>query len=77
MQAKFTISGFHADEILEKGIAMGTGFTKLNGFCKYPLWRFSEEFLKAVDKKVYQQYSDEFEECTKPPEHDEEATMEM
>ena len=35
-----------ADELLETGIAQNTGFTKISGYCKYPLWQFKEEFLK-------------------------------
>ena len=50
-----------ADEILETGIAEDTGLTKISGFCKYPLWSFKEEFLEAVDKEVYQKYSDEYD----------------
>ena len=70
-----------ADEILKTGIAEDTGLTKLSGFCKYPLWSFKEEFLEAVDKKVYQQYSAEYDEYMRPMEPDEdpdeEPTMEM
>lgn len=70
-----------ADEILETGIAEDTGLTKLSGFCKYPLWQFKEEFLKAVDQEVYQKYSDEYDEYMKQAEPEEELneepTMEM
>lgn len=70
-----------ADEILETGIAEDTGLTKLSGFCKYPLWHFKEEFLEAIDKDVYQKYSDEYDEYMKAAmpdeEFDEEPIMEM
>lgn len=70
-----------ADEILETGIAEDTGLTKISGFCKYPLWKFKEEFLEAVDKEVYQKYSDEYDEYMKSQmpdeEPDEEPTMGM
>ena len=70
-----------SDEILKTGIAEDTGLTKLSGFCKYPLWCFKEEFLEAVDKEVYQEYSDEYDEYMKASmpfdEHNEEPTMEM
>ena len=50
-----------ADELLETGIARDTGFTKISGYCKYPLWEFKEEFLKSVDAEIYQKYSDEYD----------------
>ena len=48
-----------ADELLEKGIAKDTGLYKVSGMCRYPLWQFTEEFLKAVNEEVYKKYSDE------------------
>ena len=70
-----------ADEIFETGIAKDTGLTKIGGFYKYPLWQFKEEFLEAVDKEVYQKYSDEYDEYMKAqmPEQEpnEEPTMGM
>lgn len=51
-----------ADEILKTGVATDTGLTKLSGFCKYPLWKFKEEFLETVNKEVYKKYSDEYDE---------------
>ena len=50
-----------ADELFKTGIARDTGFTKISGYCKYPLWQFKEEFLKSVDAKIYQKYSDEYD----------------
>ena len=70
-----------SDEILETGIAEDTGLTKISGLCKYPLWSFKEEFLKAVDKVVYQKYSDEYDGYMKSQmpdqEPNEEPTMGM
>ena len=54
-----------ADEILKKGIASDTGLTKASGFCTYPLWQFKPEFLESLDKKMYQQYSDEYDKYMK------------
>lgn len=38
-----------------------TDFTKRSGFCEYPLWHFSDEFIKACcnndDNDCYQTYS--------------------
>lgn len=72
---------WYADEILETGIAEDTGLTKISGFCKYPLWQFKEEFLRAVDEDVYQKYSDEYDEYMNAmmpnEEPDEEPTMGM
>jgi len=70
-----------ADEILETNIAVDIGFTKYSGFCKYPLWQFKEDFLKSVDAKIYQQYSDEYDNYMKEAmpneEPAEEPTMEL
>lgn len=72
---------WYADEILETGIAEDTGLTKISGFCKYPLWQFKEEFLRAVDEDVYRKYSDEYDEYMNAmmpnEEPDEEPTMGM
>lgn len=48
-------------ELLKEGIAEDTRFTKMSGFCTYPLYRFSESFLKSVDAGIYQHYSDSFD----------------
>lgn len=50
-----------ADQLLQQGIAIDTGLTKQSGFCKYPLWQFNEEFLKAVDEEKYRLYSEEYD----------------
>ena len=36
-----------AVELLQKGFAKDSGFTKNSGFCTYPLWVFEEDFLKS------------------------------
>ena len=51
-----------ANQLLEQGIAVDTGFTKQSGFCSYPLWRFDEEFLKGVNERLFWLYSGEFDE---------------
>ena len=48
-----------AEQLLEYGIAHNTGLTKQSGFCKYPLWVFSEEFLKEHGAENYKYYCDE------------------
>ena len=50
-----------ADQLLELGIAIDTGFTKQSGFCTYPLWLFNEHFLKDVDEEKYRLYSEEYD----------------
>ena len=54
-----------ADEILNTGIAADTGLTKSSGYCTYPLWSFMPEFLESLDKEIYQQYSNEYEQYMK------------
>ena len=54
-----------ADEILETGIAVDTGLTKISGHCKYPLWQFDEDFLKSVNEEMYRKYSDEYDQYMK------------
>ena len=51
-----------ANQLLEQGIAINTGFTKHSGFCIYPLWKFDEEFLKSINKKLYALYSEKYDE---------------
>ena len=46
-----------AGQLLEKGIAEDTGFTKRSGFCEYPLWHFSEDFLKECGGENYREYA--------------------
>jgi len=50
-----------APQLLSLGIAKDTGLTKARGWCEYPLWIFSEEFLKEIGGEVYEQYSKEYE----------------
>lgn len=46
-----------AEQILSYGIAKQTQFTKASGFCVYPLWVFSSEFLEEVGGEQYLTYS--------------------
>lgn len=64
-----------ADELLEKGIANDTGLNKISGMCKYPLWQFTEDFLKSVDEDIYIKYSDEYDKYMREavPDSDEEG----
>ena len=50
-----------APQLLAKGIAQDTGYSKISGFCKYPLWVFKEDFLKEIGGKKYEQYSEQFD----------------
>ena len=52
---------YFAEQLLKQGIATDTGYTKQSGFCTYPLWHFSADFLKDVDSKVYELYSSEYD----------------
>lgn len=54
-----------ADEILETGIAVDTGLTKISGYYKYPLWQFNEDFLESVNEELYRKYSDEYDQYMK------------
>lgn len=49
------------DAVVEAGWMQDTGFTKASGFCIYPLYTFSEDFLKSVDPDVYREYSGQYE----------------
>ena len=51
-----------ADQLLAQGIAIDTGLTKQSGFCTYPLWQFNEDFLKSVNGKIYELYSESYDE---------------
>ena len=51
-----------ADQLLAQGIAIDTGLTKQSGFCTYPLWQFNEDFLKGANAKIYDLYSENFDE---------------
>lgn len=52
----------YAEQLLEQGIAVDTGLTKQSGYCSYPLWLFNEDFLKSVNGKIYDLYSESFDE---------------
>lgn len=49
-----------APQLLKEGIAQETGFTKKSGFCSYPLWIFTEEFLKEIGEGNYRIYEEAF-----------------
>ena len=49
-----------APQLLKEGIAQETGFTKKSGFCSYPLWIFTEEFLKEIGAENYRIYEEAF-----------------
>ena len=51
-----------AEQLLEQGIAEKTPLDKHSGFCTYPLWHFSEEFLKSIGSENYAKYEKCFEE---------------
>lgn len=51
-----------ADQLLAQGIAIDTGLTKQSGFCTYPLWQFNEDFLKSANGKIYELYSESYDE---------------
>ena len=51
-----------AEQLLEQGIAEKTPLDKHSGFCTYPLWHFSEEFLKSIGPENYEKYEQCFHE---------------
>lgn len=51
-----------AEQLLEQGIAEKTPLDKHSGFCTYPLWHFSEEFLKSIGSENYEKYEQCFNE---------------
>lgn len=65
-----------ADQLLEKGIAEPTGLYKTSGYCRYPLWIFKEEFLRAIGSENYQKYTQAFDQEMKmePQEEGEEPS---
>lgn len=69
----------HAVQLLEQGIAIDTGLTKQSGFCTYPLWQFNEDFLKSVNGKIYNLYSESYDEYMESmnPSQDEGQTFGM
>ena len=50
-----------AGQLLKPEIAQATGLYKTSGFCRYPLWIFSEQFLKEVDAETYRKYAKEYD----------------
>lgn len=50
-----------AEQLLKPEIAQATGLYKTSGFCRYPLWIFSEKFLKEVDAETYRTYAKEYD----------------
>ena len=50
-----------AKQLLKPEIAQATGIYKARGFCRYPLWIFSEKFLKEVDAETYRTYAKEYD----------------
>ena len=68
-----------ADQLLAQGIAIDTGLTKQSGFCTYPLWQFNEDFLKGANAKIYDLYSESFDEYMESmhPVEDENQTFGM
>ena len=48
-------------QLLAEGIAQDTGYSKISGFCEYPLWVFKENFLKEIGGEKYEQYSEQFD----------------
>lgn len=50
-------------QLLDMGICKDTGFTKNSGFCTYPLWEFSVDFLREIDVHgLYDIYENKFDE---------------
>ena len=68
-----------ATQLLEQGVAVDTGLTKQSGFCTYPLWQFNEEFLKSADCKLYELYSQKYDEYMESmnPSEDESPDLKM
>lgn len=68
-----------ATQLLEQGVAVDTGLTKQSGFCTYPLWQFNEDFLKSADSKLYELYSQKYDEYMESitPSEDESPDLKM
>lgn len=49
-----------AHQFVEMGLAKETGFTKRSGYCTYPLWIFTEDFLKEIGGDEYDSYCREY-----------------
>lgn len=63
---------YFAKQLLEQGIAVDTSFTKSSGFCTYPLWRFSDEFLSECGGDNYKEYADAYDKYMNPCDDSEE-----
>lgn len=49
-------------QLLNMGFCQDTGLTKQSGFCTYPLWKFDNAFLKAIDVHgLYDTYEKKFD----------------
>ncbi len=55
----------YATKLLELGVAKETGHIKYSGHCFYPLWVFTEDFLKEIGGEDYEQYSKAFDDYIK------------
>ena len=49
------------EEFVSAGYAKDTGLTKHSGFCVFPLYCFSEDFLKSIGAEEYEEYSKAYE----------------
>lgn len=49
------------DQLIEQGIAAPTGLFKHSGFCKYPLWSFTEQSLRDMGAENYEKYNAAYE----------------
>ncbi len=52
-----------ATELINIGVACDTGFSKQSGFCTYPLWYFTEDFLKEIGGAEYRQYCRDYKDA--------------
>ena len=50
-----------AHQFLIDGIASDSCFTKHSGYCIYPLWIFTEEFLRDIGEETYKCYSEAYD----------------
>ena len=48
-------------QLLAEEIAQDTGYSKISGYCEYPLWVFKEDFLKEIGGYKYERYSVQFD----------------
>lgn len=50
-----------ATQLIYKGFAIDTGFTKKSGYCEYPLYQFNEEWLKSLKPIIPERNYDLYE----------------